>query len=68
MQPTVQKQHGDNVLIVHCMQDVILYTDKDRLDAVIWLVRRLVGVARIILRHVSRQSRSNNTLVDWIQV
>ena len=38
----VQKQHNDNVLIVHCTQDIILYTDKGHLDTVIWLIRRLL--------------------------
>ena len=58
----------DNILVVHCTQDVILYTDKGRLDAVVWLIRRLFGHAEITLRHVSRQSRGNNTLYCLRQV
>ena len=51
----VQKQHVDNV--VHCTQDGILYTVKGRLNAGISFVRRLIGLAEVILKHVNRQSR-----------
>ena len=55
-------------MVVHCTQDIIMYTYKGRLDAVVWLVRRLVGHAEITLRHVSRQPRGNNTLYCLRQV
>ena len=60
----VQKRYNNNLLVVCYTRDVIMYTEKDRLDAVIWLVRRLIGIAEIIFR----QSRSYNTLYFLRQV
>ena len=45
----MQKHNADNALIVHCVQNVILYTDKGRLDTVIGIVGGLVGLADIVL-------------------
>ena len=39
-----------NMMTMFWLQAIIMYTDKGHVDAVIWLVRGLVGFAKIKLR------------------